>query len=83
MGRRSRAWFWTGWVGALGPMAILWLWRLAFAPFSTPGARANQAAVVFLLAMGLRWAILAGLVVAVAGAGPHDWIPVACRGPDG
>jgi hypothetical protein len=53
-------------MGALGLTAILLLWHLPFAPFSTPGAKANEAVFVFLIAMALRWVILAGLVVSVA-----------------
>src|SRR3954465_4274468 len=62
----SKATFWTGWVAALLLTALLLVWHLPFSPFSSPGARANEAAVIFLMAMAVRWVLLAGLIVAVA-----------------
>src|SRR4051812_3576996 len=69
----AKAWFWGGWSAALALTALLLVWHLPFAPFRTPGARANEAAVIFLLAMAVRWSVVAGLVVAVARLQAAGW----------
>jgi hypothetical protein len=62
----SKATSWAGWVSALLLTVLLQVWHLPFSPFSSPGARANEAAVIFLMVMAVRWVLLAALIVAIA-----------------
>jgi hypothetical protein len=66
-----KAVFWAGWLVALLLTALLLIWHLPSSPFSSPGARANEAAVVFLMAMSVRWLLLAGLIIVIAWTWSH------------
>jgi hypothetical protein len=58
--------FWSGRLAALLLTALLLIRHLPFSPLSTLDATATEAAVVFLMAMAVRWVLLAGMIVAIA-----------------
>lgn len=57
--------FWIGWFTTLATTGLLLLWSLPLSPFTTPGMRANEAAIVFFPVMLLRWVTLATLLYRV------------------
>ncbi len=54
--------FWISWLVTLAATVLLLLWSLPFAPFTTPGMRANEAVIVFFPVMLVRWLALATLL---------------------
>ena len=62
--RTTSVLFWLGWVFALLLTALLLVWHWPLYPFSDPGIRLNEAAILFLLVMAVRWVVIAGLFVA-------------------
>ncbi len=54
--------FWSNWLVTLGTTGLLFVWSLPLSPFSTPGMRANEAVIIFLPLMLLRWLALAILL---------------------
>jgi hypothetical protein len=42
------------------------IWHLPFSPFNNPGATANEAAAIFLMAMAVRSVLLTGMMIIVA-----------------
>ncbi|MBO3460679.1 hypothetical protein G7B40_025750 [Aetokthonos hydrillicola Thurmond2011] len=51
--------FWASWLVSLGITALLVFWSLPLSPFTHPGTTANEAAIIFLLVMVIRWGALA------------------------
>jgi hypothetical protein len=56
---------WTLLAVALAITGALFLGQRSFAPLSDPGARANEASLIFLMLMGIRWLAMAGAIGAV------------------
>jgi hypothetical protein len=51
--------FWIAWAGAALATVLLLVWSWELAPFSWPGMRANEGAIVFFPVMAVRWTALA------------------------
>jgi hypothetical protein len=51
--------FWVSWLASLGITILLVFWSLPLSPFTHPGTTANEAAIVFLIVMVMRWGALA------------------------
>jgi hypothetical protein len=73
--------YWLGWVFCLLMTTLLFLWHQVFYPFSNPGERANEGAVLFLMVMGVRWLFMAVLAAVLGAAwaarlGARAWVVV-------
>ena len=54
--------FWASWLVTLAATALLLVWSWPLSPFTTPGIRANEAVIIFLPVMLIRWLTLAALL---------------------
>ncbi|MEI2582692.1 hypothetical protein [Scytonema sp. PRP1] len=57
--------FWGCWFATLGTTALLLLWSLPLSPFTHPGITANEAVIIFLAVMVIRWLALAAALILV------------------
>ncbi|MDF5714270.1 MAG: hypothetical protein PUP93_10345 [Rhizonema sp. NSF051] len=58
--------FWSCWLASLGITALLLFWSLPLSPFTHPGITPNEAVIIFLLVMVMRWLALAVVLMQVA-----------------
>jgi len=57
--------FWSCWFATLGTTALLLLWSLPLSSFTHPGITANEAVIIFLPIMVIRWLALAAALILV------------------
>ncbi len=62
----NQAFFWGSWFTSLASTALLFFWSLPMSPFTHPGMKANEAAIIFFPVMGIRWLGLASTLFLVA-----------------
>ncbi|MDZ8026084.1 MAG: hypothetical protein RMX97_15530 [Nostoc sp. DedQUE11] len=55
----NQAFFWGSWFTSLASTALLFFWSLPMSPFTHPGMKANEAAIIFFPVTGIRWLALA------------------------
>lgn len=68
----EQVFFWVSWWISFGITALLLFWSLPLSPFTHPGTTANEAAIIFLIVMVMRWLALAtALVVVTIAWGRH------------
>jgi hypothetical protein len=61
----EQVFFWVSWWTSVGITALLLFWSLPLSPFTHPGTTANEAAIIFLIVMVMRWFALATALVLV------------------
>ena len=61
----EQVFFWSCWFATLGTTALLLLWSLPLSPFTHPGITANEAVIIFLPIMVIRWLALAAALMLV------------------
>ncbi|WP_445633157.1 TspO protein [Nostoc sp. DSM 114161] len=64
----NQAFFWGSWFTSLASTALLFFWSLPMSPFTHPGMKANEAAIIFFPVAGIRWLGLASTLFLVANA---------------
>ncbi|MDZ8104127.1 MAG: hypothetical protein RM338_00680 [Nostoc sp. DedQUE12a] len=62
----NQAFFWGSWFTSLASTALLFFWSLPMSPFTHPGMKANEAAIIFFPVAGIRWLGLASTLFLVA-----------------
>ncbi|MFN6515014.1 MAG: hypothetical protein RMY29_010990 [Nostoc sp. CreGUA01] len=62
----NQAFFWGSWFTSLVSTALLFFWSLPMSPFTHPGMKANEAAIIFFPVMGIRWLALASTLFLAA-----------------
>ncbi len=61
----EQVFFWGCWFATLGTTALLLFWSLPLSPFTHPGITANEAVIIFLPIMVIRWLALAAALILV------------------
>ena len=61
----EQVFFWGCWFATLGTTALLLFWSLPLSPFTHPGITANEAVIIFLPVMVIRWLALAAALILI------------------